>query len=66
MQVTHQLHNQCITKFRDSASATSAGIESQSVVKQIVIDEEDVYRVTGISIVVLLIILTIGLIIVKA
>ena len=37
-----------------------AGSQSKSVVKQIVIDEDEFYRVTGISAIILLIILTIG------
>lgn len=44
-----------------SGDAGSTGSQSQSVVKQIIIEEEDIYRVTGISLIVLLIILTIGL-----
>lgn len=38
----------------------SGGSTSNSVVKQIIIDEDDVFRVTGISFIVVLIILTIG------
>lgn len=47
----------------DSSSGNTgrAGSQSNSVVKRIVIEEEDIYRVTGISLIVLLIILTIGL-----
>ncbi|WP_405267132.1 right-handed parallel beta-helix repeat-containing protein [Methanobrevibacter sp.] len=44
-----------------NGDAGKAGSESQSVVKQITIEDEDIYRVTGISLIVLLIILTIGL-----
>ncbi len=44
-----------------SGNAGKSGSQSQSVVKQIIIEEEDIYRVTGISLIVLLIILTIGL-----
>lgn len=43
------------------ASAGSSGdAGSKSVVKQIILDEEDIFRVTGISFIILLIILTIG------
>jgi len=43
------------------ASAGSSGdAGSESVVKQILLDEDDIFRVTGISFIVLLIILTIG------
>ena len=41
-----------------SGSAGNAG--SKSVVKQILLDEDDIFRVTGISFIILLIILTIG------
>ena len=45
----------------EGASAGSSGdAQSQSVVKQILLDEDDIFRVTGISFIVLLIILTIG------
>ncbi|MBQ2653865.1 MAG: right-handed parallel beta-helix repeat-containing protein [Methanobrevibacter sp.] len=45
-----------------STSSGNTGSDgSQSVVKQIIIEEDDIYRVTGISFIVLLIILTIGL-----
>lgn len=44
-----------------SGDAGNTGSQSPSVVKQIIIDEDDVFRVTGISLIVLLIILTIGL-----
>ena len=49
----------------DSASGSasdvsSGGSQQQSVMKQIILDEDDIYRVTGISFIVLLIILTIG------
>ena len=43
-----------------SGDAGDTGSQSPSVVKQIIIDEDDVFRVTGISLIVLLIILTIG------
>lgn len=43
-----------------NGGATSVGGEKQSVVKQIIIDEEDIYKVTGISFIILLILLTIG------
>ena len=39
---------------------SSSGSNSQSVVKQIIIDEEDFYKVTGISFIILLILLTIS------
>ena len=42
-----------------SASSSSAG-GSQSVAKQIIIDEDEIFKVTGISFIILLIILTIG------
>ncbi len=42
----------------DSSDATSG--EKQSVVKQIIIEDEDIFRVTGISFIILLILLTIG------
>lgn len=45
------------TSAADSASSKS---QSDSVVKQIIIDEDDFFRVTGISFIVLLIIFTIG------
>lgn len=56
------------TSTTSQASASEAGSNTdvgessadQSVVKQIIIDEEDVVKITGISIIVLLIILTIG------
>lgn len=38
----------------------NSGSQSDSVVKQIIFDEDDFYRVTGISFIILLIILTIG------
>ena len=38
----------------------NSGAQQQSVVKQIIIDEDDIVRVTGISLVILIIILTIG------
>ena len=50
-----------------SASESSSGVDSgsvstkQSVVKQILIDEDEFYKVSGISFIILLIILTIGL-----
>lgn len=50
-----------------SASESSSGVDAdsgstpQSVIKQIIIDEEEFYKVTGISFIILLIILTIGL-----
>lgn len=44
-----------------SQSGSAAGSQSQSVVKQIVIEDDDIFRVTGISLIVILIILTIGL-----
>ncbi|WP_295114828.1 nitrous oxide reductase family maturation protein NosD [uncultured Methanobrevibacter sp.] len=53
------------TTSQESASEASAGnsgspgSQSQSVVKQIVLDEEDIYRVTGTALIILLIILTI-------
>ena len=43
-----------------SSNAGDAGSQSQSVVKQILTDEDDIYRVTGISLMILLMILTIG------
>lgn len=55
------------TTSQEAASESSVGdagnvdAQSNSVVKQIIIDEDDIYRVTGISLIVLLIILTIGL-----
>ena len=54
------------TTSAEAASETSngntgnVGSQSQSVVKQITIEEEEFYRVTGITFIVLLIILTIG------
>ena len=44
----------------DSGRASDTNSGSQSVVKQIIIDEDDIVRVTGISLIILLIILTIG------
>lgn len=44
-----------------SGDAGKSGSQSQSVVKQIILEEEDIYRVTGITMIILLIILTIGL-----
>lgn len=41
-------------------SGDSSSIESKSVVKQIIIDEDEFFRVTGMSFIVLLMILTIG------
>ena len=38
----------------------NSGSQSQSVVKQILIDEDEFFKVTGISFIVLLIILTVG------
>ena len=56
------------TTSAEAASESSSGDTGksgsqtpQSVVKQIIIEEEDIYRVTGITMIVLLIILTIGL-----
>ena len=43
-----------------STSGGAAGVESQSVLKSITIDEDEFFRVTGMSFIVLLIILTIG------
>jgi hypothetical protein len=44
----------------DVGNTGGAGAESQSVVKQIVIDEDEFFKITGISFIVLLMILTIG------
>ena len=44
----------------DAGKANDANSGTQSVVKQIVIDEDEFFKVTGISFIVLLIILTIG------
>ncbi|MBR3140220.1 MAG: right-handed parallel beta-helix repeat-containing protein [Methanobrevibacter sp.] len=44
-----------------SASESSSGPTPQSVVKQILIDDDEFYKVTGISFIILLIILTIGM-----
>ena len=44
----------------DSSSGDTGSPGSQSVVKQIIIDEDEFFRITGISFIVLLIILTIG------
>ena len=45
----------------DSGSGdASAGSQQNSVVKQIILDEEDIYRVTGISFIILLILLTVA------
>ena len=44
----------------DSSSGNSGNAGSGSVVKQIIIDEDEFFRVTGMSFIVLLIILTIG------
>lgn len=44
----------------DVGSSNSPSGGKQSVVKQIIIDEDDIFRVTGISFIILLIILTIG------
>lgn len=44
-----------------SSSGNDVGPGSQSVVKQILIDEDEFFKVTGISFIILLIILTIGL-----
>jgi hypothetical protein len=41
--------------------SADSNLESQSVVKQIIIDEDEFFKVTGISFIILLIILTIGL-----
>ena len=43
------------------ASESSSGLTPQSVVKQILIDDDEFYKVTGISFIILLIILTIGM-----
>ncbi|MGX8693651.1 MAG: right-handed parallel beta-helix repeat-containing protein [Methanobrevibacter sp.] len=43
----------------DSSSAATSG-EKQSVIKQVIIDDEDIFRVTGMSFIVLLILLTIA------
>lgn len=42
------------------SSGAAGGAGSKSVVKQILLDEDDIFRVTGISFIILLIILTIG------
>lgn len=44
----------------DSSSGNSGSSGSQSVVKRIIIDEDEFFKITGISFIVLLIILTIG------
>ena len=43
-----------------NAGQSSAGSDAQSVVKQILIDEDEFFKITGISFIILLIILTIG------
>ena len=42
------------------AADADTGVQQNSVVKQIIFDEDDIYRVTGISFIVLLILLTVG------
>ena len=44
----------------DAGSSGSASPESQSVAKQIIIDEDEFFKVTGISFIILVMILTIG------
>ena len=44
----------------DVGKANDANSGTQSVVKQIIIDEDEFFKVTGISFIVLLILLTIG------
>ncbi|AMD17177.1 hypothetical protein TL18_03555 [Methanobrevibacter sp. YE315] len=44
-----------------SSSGNDVGAGSQSVVKQIIIDEDEFFKVTGISFIILIILLTIGL-----
>ncbi len=43
-----------------SGNTGNPGSESQSVVKQIIIDEDEFFKITGISLIVLLMILTVG------
>jgi parallel beta-helix repeat protein len=47
--------------YGNVGDAGDSGSKSQSVVKQILIDEDEFFKVTGISFIILLIILTIGL-----
>ncbi len=61
MDSVSQSSNSATTSQASASSTrgTPTG-DSQSVVKQIIIDEKDVYKVTGISFIILLILLTIG------
>ena len=49
-----------VSASSDAGASTSGSAAGQSVAKQIIIDEDEFFRVTGISFIVLLIILTIG------
>ena len=48
------------TASQGASAGSSGDAGSKSVVKQILLDEDDIFRVTGISFIILLIILTIG------
>lgn len=49
-----------VSASSDAGASTSGSAAGQSVAKQIIIDEDEFFRVTGISFIVVLIILTIG------